>query len=224
VAERFQQLTGCPINEGWGMTETSPTGTFTPAHGMRKAGSCGMPLPGVELKFLSLSEPGADAPAGEPGELCIRGPNVMKGYWKKPEANAASFTSDGFFRTGDVAWMDGDGFVRIVDRTKDMLLCSGFNVYPRVIEEAIYEHPSVEEVCVIGIPDAYRGQSPKAFVKLRSGAAELTLEELQAFLRERIGKHEMVQALELRAELPKTPVGKLSKRTLIEEEERKRAA
>jgi long-chain acyl-CoA synthetase len=224
VAERFQQLTGCPINEGWGMTETSPTGTFTPAHGMRKAGSCGMPLPGVELKFLSLSEPGADAPAGEPGELCIRGPNVMKGYWKKPEANAASFTSDGFFRTGDVAWMDGDGFVRIVDRTKDMLLCSGFNVYPRVIEEAIYEHPSVEEACVIGIPDAYRGQSPKAFVKLRAGAPELTLEELQAFLRERIGKHEMVQALELRPELPKTPVGKLSKRTLVEEEERKRAA
>lgn len=224
VAERFQKLTGCPINEGWGMTETSPTGTFTPAHGMRKAGSCGMPLPGVELKFLSLAQPGADAPLGEPGELCIRGPNVMRGYWKKPEANAESFTSDGFFRTGDVAWMDGDGFVRIVDRTKDMLLCGGFNVYPRVIEEAIYEHPSVEEVCVIGIPDAYRGQSPKAFVKLSAGAAELTLADLQAFLRERIGKHEMVQALELRAELPKTPVGKLSKRTLIEEEERKRAA
>jgi len=206
------------------MTETSPTGTFTPAHGMRKAGSCGMPLPGIELKFLSLSQPGAEAPPGEPGELCIRGPNVMRGYWKKPEANAQSFTSDGFFRTGDVAWMDGDGFVRIVDRTKDMLLCGGFNVYPRVIEEAIYEHPSVEEVCVIGIPDAYRGQSPKAFVKLKAGAAELTLADLQAFLRERIGKHEMVQALELRAELPKTPVGKLSKRTLIEEEERKRAA
>ena len=224
VAERFQKLTGCPINEGWGMTETSPTGTFTPAHGMRKAGSCGMPLPRVELKFLSLSEPGADAPPGEPGELCIRGPNVMKGYWKKPDANAESFTSDGYFRTGDVAWMDDDGFVRIVDRTKDMLLCGGFNVYPRVIEEAIYEHPSVEEACVIGIPDTYRGQSPKAFVKLKSGAAELTLADLQTFLRERIGKHEMVQALELRAELPKTPVGKLSKRTLIEEEERKRAA
>jgi long-chain acyl-CoA synthetase len=183
-----------------------------------------MPLPGIELRFLSLSDPGADAPPGEPGELCIRGPNVMRGYWKKPEANAASFTSDRFFRSGDVAWMDGDGFVRIVDRTKDMLLCGGFNVYPRVIEEAIYEHPSVEEVCVIGIPDAYRGQSPKAFVKLKVGAAELALADLQSFLRERIGKHEMVQALELRAELPKTPVGKLSKRTLIEEEERKRAA
>jgi len=224
VAQRFYDLTGAQLCEGWGMTETSPTGTFTPAYGMRKAGSCGMPIPNIELKFESLTEPGKDAAPGEPGELCIRGPNVMKGYWKNPEATARSMTPDGFFRSGDVARMDEDGFVFIVDRTKDMLLCGGYNVYPRVIEEAIYEHPSVEEVCVIGIPDAYRGQSPKAFVKLKAGAAELALGGLQAFLRERIGKHEMVQALELRAELPKTPVGKLSKRTLIEEEERKRAA
>jgi len=224
VAERFQKATGCPINEGWGMTETSPTGTFTPSQGMRKAGSCGMPLPGVELKFLSLSEPGVDAKAGEPGELCIKGPNVMRGYWNNPDATKASFTPDGYFRTGDVAWMDDDGFVRIVDRTKDMLLCGGYNVYPRVIEEAIYEHPAVEETCVIGIPDEYRGQSPKAFVKLKAGAPVLTLDALKEFLKDRIGKHEMVQSLELRAELPKTPVGKLSKRTLIEEEERRRAA
>ena len=115
-------------------------------------------------------------------------------------------------------------FVFIVDRTKDMLLCGGYNVYPRVIEEAIYEHPSVEEACVIGIPDEYRGQSPKAFVKLKAGAPALTLAELQSFLKDRIGKHEMVQALELRAELPKTPVGKLSKRALIEEEERKQTS
>ena len=224
VAQRFHELTGTQLCEGWGMTETSPTGTFTPVHGMRKAGSCGMPIPNIVLKFESLTDPGRDAAPGEPGELCIRGPNVMRGYWKNPEATARAMTPDGFFRTGDVARMDEDGFVFIVDRTKDMLLCGGFNVYPRVIEEAIYEHPSVEEVCVIGIPDAYRGQSPKAFVKLRAGAAELMLADLQTFLRERIGKHEMVQALELRAELPKTPVGKLSKRTLIEEEERKRAA
>ncbi len=224
VAQRFHDLTGTQLCEGWGMTETSPTGTFTPVHGLRKAGSCGMPIPNIVLKFESLTEPGQDAAPGEPGELCIRGPNVMRGYWKNPEATAKAMTPDGFFRTGDVARMDEDGFVFIVDRTKDMLLCGGFNVYPRVIEEAIYEHPSVEEVCVIGIPDAYRGQSPKAFVKLRAGATELTLADLQTFLRERIGKHEMVHALELRAELPKTPVGKLSKRTLIEEEERKRAA
>ena len=223
VAQRFFDLTGCRLNEGWGMTETSPTGTFTPVHGMRKAGSCGMPLPRIELKFESLTDPEQEAPRGQPGELCIRGPNVMKGYWKNEAATAKSMTKDGFFRSGDVAYMDDDGFVFIVDRTKDMLLCGGFNVYPRVIEEAIYEHPAVEEVCVIGIPDEYRGQSPKAFIKLKSGAAAFTLDDLKAFLKDRIGKHEMVQAMELRAELPKSPVGKLLKKDLVEEEAKKRA-
>jgi long-chain acyl-CoA synthetase len=224
VQTRFVELTGCKLNEGWGMTETSPTGTFTPVNGKRKAGSCGMPLPGIELKFESLTDAPAEAPPGEPGELCIRGPNVMKGYWRNDAATAKSMTPDGFFRSGDVARMDADGFVFIVDRTKDMLLCGGYNVYPRVIEEAIYEHPSVAEVCVIGIPDEYRGQSPKAFVSLKKGAPALTLDELKAFLKDRIGKHEMVQEMEIRAELPKTPVGKLSKRELIDEEDRKRAA
>jgi len=224
VAQRFYDLTGAQLCEGWGMTETSPTGTFTPAHGMRKAGSCGMPIPNIELKFESLTEPGQEAAPGEPGELCIRGPNVMKGYWKNPEATAKSMTADGFFRSGDVARMDEDGFVFIVDRTKDMLLCGGYNVYPRVIEEAIYEHPSVEEVCVIGIPDAYRGQSPKAFIKLKGDAPALTLDELKAFLKDRIGKHEMVAEMELRDALPKSPVGKLLKKDLVEEEARKRTA
>ena len=223
VGQRFVELTGCKLNEGWGMTETSPTGTFTPVHGKRKAGSCGMPLPGIELKFESLTNADVDAAPGDPGELCIRGPNVMKGYWKNDAATAKSMTKDGFFRSGDVAKMDADGFVFIVDRTKDMLLCGGFNVYPRVIEEAIYEHAAVEEVCVIGIPDAYRGQSPKAFIKLKQGAPAFTLDELKHFLKDRIGKHELVQAMELRAELPKTAVGKLSKKDLVDEEERKRA-
>jgi long-chain acyl-CoA synthetase len=222
VAQRFFDLTGCKLNEGWGMTETSPTGTFTPVHGMRKAGSCGMPLPQIELKFESLTDRGTSVALGEAGELCIKGPNVMKGYWKNEAATAASMTDDGFFRSGDVARMDSDGFVFIVDRTKDMLLCGGYNVYPRVIEEAIYEHPAVEEVCVIGIPDEYRGQSPKAFIKLKNGALPFTLDELTAFLRTRIGKHEMVQAMELRAELPKTAVGKLSKMELVDQEKRKR--
>ena len=222
VANRFVELTGCKLNEGWGMTETSPTGTFTPVHGMRKAGSCGMPLPNIELKFESLSEPGREAPLGEPGELCIKGPNVMKGYWKNPAATAEAMTADGFFRSGDVARMDADGFVFIVDRTKDMLLCGGFNVYPRVIEEAIYEHPAVEEACVIGIPDEYRGQSPKAFIKLKKDAPAFTLDELKTFLKDRIGKHEMVQAMELRAELPKSPVGKLLKKELVAEEAQRR--
>jgi len=224
VAQRFFELTGSQLCEGWGMTETSPTGTFTPAYGKRKAGSCGMPIPNIELRFESLVEPGQDAAPGEPGELCIRGPNVMKGYWNNPEATAKAMTADGFFRSGDVARMDDEGFVFIVDRTKDMLLCGGYNVYPRVIEEAIYEHPAVEEVCVIGIPDEYRGQSPKAFIKLKKNAPVLTLDELKTFLKSRIGKHEMVAELELRAELPKSAVGKLLKKDLVDEEARKRAA
>ena len=132
IEHRFFALTGCHLNEGWGMTETSPTGTFTPARGTRKDGSCGMPLPGIRLKFEALGHPGQEAPPGEPGEMCIAGPNVMKGYWKNEAATAESMTADGYFRTGDIAYMDADGFVHIVDRSKDMLLCGGFNVYPRV--------------------------------------------------------------------------------------------
>jgi long-chain acyl-CoA synthetase len=224
VQERFQQLAGCTLNEGWGMTETSPTGTFTPAFGLRKAGSCGLPVPQALIKMVDVNDPSVEVPIGQRGEMCIRGPNVMKGYWNNPEATRASMTPDGFFRTGDVAVMDEDGFVFIVDRCKDMILCGGYNVYPRNIEEAIYLHPSVAEVCVIGIADPYRGQSPKAFVKLKDGAAPPTLEELKRFLADKLGKHEMVQALEIRAELPKTPVGKLSKKELVAEEDARRAS
>ncbi|OWW22573.1 long-chain-fatty-acid--CoA ligase [Noviherbaspirillum denitrificans] len=222
VNQRFQHLTGCCLVEGWGMTETSPTGTFTPVYGMQKVGSCGMPTVGVTLKFVDVDDPSVEVPRGERGEMCIKGPNVMKGYWKNPDATAASMTKDGFFRTGDVAWMDEDGFVFIVDRTKDMILCGGYNVYPRVIEEAIYEHPSVSEVTVIGVHDDYRGESPKAFIVLKPGAAPFTLEELKTFLKRRLGKHEMVQAMDIRAQLPRTPVGKLSKKELYDEEAQKR--
>jgi long-chain acyl-CoA synthetase len=224
VQQDFEKATGCRLSEGWGMTETSPTGTFTPVSGPRKQGSCGIPIPGIIIKFLSLEDPTKYMPQGERGELCISGANVMKGYWKNSEATAAVMTADGFMRTGDVGYMDSDGYIYIVDRTKDMLLCGGFNVYPRTIEEAIYSHPSVEEVSVIGIRDAYRGQSPKAFVKLKSGAAAFTLDELKAFLKDKLGKHEMIGAMEIWPELPKTAVGKLSKKELYEEEERKAAA
>ena len=223
VGERFRAITGTWLAEGWGMTETSPTGTFSPAHGQRKAGSCGIPHPGVVIKMLDLEDPTRYVPLGEKGEMCIQGPNVMKGYWNKPEATADSTTFDGFFRTGDVGYMDEDGFVFIVDRCKDMLLCSGYNVYPRVLEEAIYQHPAVHEVAVIGVPDEYRGQSPKAFITLKPGAEAFDIKALQSFLKERVGKHEMVQALEIRAALPKTAVGKLSKKDLVDEELRKQA-
>ncbi|MBS0317805.1 MAG: long-chain fatty acid--CoA ligase, partial [Proteobacteria bacterium] len=223
VGQRYTAVTGADLSEGWGMTETSPTGTFSPLHKARP-GSCGIPLPCIEIRLLSLDDPKRYVPLGEKGEMCIKGPNVMKGYWNNPKATAESTTFDGLFRTGDVAYMDADGYLFIVDRTKDMLLCSGYNVYPRVLEEAIYQHPSVNEVCVIGIPDAYRGQSPKAFVTLKPGAEAFALGELQAFLKDKLGKHEMIQALEIRAELPKTAVGKLSKKDLVDEEARKRAA
>ena len=176
------------------------------------------------MRVRLLDEDLNEVPRGEPGEICVQGPLVMAGYWKKPEATSAAMTADGFLRTGDVGIMDSDGFVFIVDRTKDMILCGGYNVYPRNIEEAIYAHPSVAEVSVIGIPDAYRGQSPKAFIALKPGAPSLTLDELKAFLADRLGKHEMVQSMELRDSLPKTPVGKLSKKALYAEEEAKRAS
>jgi long-chain acyl-CoA synthetase len=223
VKELWDRVVGCPLGEGWGMTETSPIGTFTPRDAATKPGSCGIPYPGTQMKLVDVANPEREVALGERGEIYVKGPNVMKGYWKKPEETANAMTADGFFRTGDVAIMDENGYVYIVDRTKDMLLCGGFNVYPRNIEEAIYQHPSVEEVSVIGVPDAYRGESPKAFVKLKAGAPPLTLDELKAFLKDRLGKHEMIGALELRDELPKTPVGKISKKDLREYEARAHA-
>ncbi len=216
VQQRFQTITGALLTEGWGMSETAPAGTFTPRDGRGRPGSCGLPMPRLQMKFIDVADPSRDLALGERGEICVKGPNVMKGYWKKPDATAESMTADGFFRTGDVGYMDEDGFVFIVDRTKDMLLVGGFNVYPRNIEEAIYKHPSVEEVSVIGVPDEYRGEIPKAFVKLKAGASPLSLDELKAYLKDRIGKHEMIGALEIRDALPKTAVGKISKKELRE--------
>jgi long-chain acyl-CoA synthetase len=223
VSQRFKEKTGCDISEGWGMTETSPAGTFTPVGRPAKPASCGIPFPGITIKFISVDNPDQDVPLGERGELCVKGPNVMLGYWKNEKATAEMQTNDGYLRTGDVGYMDEDGYVFIVDRIKDMLLCGGYNVYPRNIEEAIYQHPSVAECCVIGVPDAYRGQSPKAFIALKPGAEAVTLDEMKLFLKSQLGKHEMISELEVRAALPKTLVGKLSKKELIDEEARKRA-
>ena len=214
IQERFQALSGASLNEGWGMTETSAIGSFTPAQGRRHPGACGIPAPGIEFRFLDTNDPSVVLPYGERGEIAVRGPNVMKGYWKSPAATAEMLSPEGFLRTGDVGVMDADGFIYIVDQTKDMLLCGGFNVYPRVIEEAIYQHPCVAEAAVIGVPDTYRGQAPKAFVVLRPDAADLSLAELQAFLKPRIGKHEMISALAVVDSLPRTPVGKLDKKAL----------
>ena len=222
VQTRFEAATGCKLVEGWGMSETSPTGTGTPMTGKRKPGSCGIPLPGIVIEFVDVVEPSRLIPYGETGELCVRGPNVMKGYWKQPDATAEALAG-GRLHSGDIGYMDEEGYVFLVDRKKDMILSGGFNVYPRVIEDAIYQHPSVLEVTVIGIPDEYRGEAAKAFIRLKDGVQPLDFEELKAFLADRLGKHEMPAAMEIRAELPKTVVGKLSKKELVEEEERRRA-
>jgi long-chain acyl-CoA synthetase len=224
VGERFRRVTGQPVQEGWGMTEMCGVGTITPRGMIGPPGACGIPLCGVDIRFLDVNDPQRYVAYGERGEICVAGPNVLAGYWKKPEATAESMTADGYFRTGDVGSMDANGMLTIADRIKDMLLCSGFNVYPRAIEEAIYRHPSVAEVIVIGVADAYRGQHPKAYIRLREGAAPFTLDELKAFLKDALGKHEMVHAMEIRNELPKTPVGKLSKKELYQEEQDRAAA
>ncbi|GGY71021.1 long-chain-fatty-acid--CoA ligase [Marinobacter zhanjiangensis] len=217
LQQRFQDAASCSVKEGWGMTETAALGTFTPEGMVSPDGACGLPVPGVDLKIIDLDGSDREMPQGERGELCIAGPNVMKGYWKRDDATAESMTANGYFRTGDVAWMDEKGFFYIVDRTKDMIICSGYNVYPRNIEEAVYEHPSVAEVSVIGVPDDYRGQSPRAYITLQEGQPEPTLDEMKAFLKPRLGKHEMIHSMEIRDELPKTQVGKLSKKELYAE-------
>lgn len=220
VQDKFEELTGHKMIEGWGMTETSPAGTQTVYGGQRRRGSCGLPLPGITMEIVDVEDPLKVLGIGERGEICIKGPNVMKGYWNKPEATEEAFAG-GRFHTGDVGYIDEDGYIFIVDRKKDMILSGGFNVYPRNIEEAIYEHPSVEECTVIGVPDQYRGQSAKAFIKLKPGAPNFDFDALKSFLKDKLGKHEMPVAMEIREALPKTLIGKLSKKELVEEEKKK---
>ena len=223
VAERFQKLTGQRLGGGWGMTETAPAGTAMPRDWTGKAGSVGLPLPGIMMDVVALDDPRRVLAPGTKGEIRIKGPNVTRGYWNAPAETAAAFV-DGYLLTGDIGFMDDDGYFYLVDRKKDMIISGGFNVYPRTIEEAIYEHPAVAEAIVIGVSDAYRGEAAKAFVQLKAGAVSFSLEELRAFLADKIGRHEMPAHLEFRDALPKTAVGKLSKRELVDEERRKTRA
>ncbi|WP_029007931.1 long-chain-fatty-acid--CoA ligase [Azospirillum halopraeferens] len=220
VKEAFERNTGCTLVEGYGLTESSPVATCNPMNGVNKAGSIGLPLPGTTIEIVSLDEPRRVLPAGERGEVCIRGPQVMKGYWNKPSETEMTLV-DGRLHTGDVGIMDEDGYVFIVDRIKDMILCSGFNVYPRNVEEAIYLHPAVAECVVAGLPDAYRGQTVKAYIRVADGAS-LTQGELTAFLKDKLSPIEMPKFVEFRESLPKTMIGKLSRKALLEEEEARR--
>jgi long-chain acyl-CoA synthetase len=222
VKEKFERLTGCKVVEGYGLSEASPSVTCNPVEGPVKAGSIGQPLPGTIVSLRDLADPTKEVPLGEKGEICVNGPQVMKGYWKRPEETESQFVGD-FLRTGDVGIMDAEGFIFIVDRIKDLIICSGYNVYPRRVEEAIYEHPAVEEVTVIGIKDEYRGEAPKAFIKLRAGMTAGEADILK-HLESRLSKIEMPKEIEFRSELPKTMIGKLSKKELKAEEAARRKA
>jgi long-chain acyl-CoA synthetase len=213
VAKILERKTNMKLKNGWGMTETCSPGTAHPPEGPNKPGSIGLMLPGIEMDVVALDDPGKILPPGEVGEIRIKGPNVTKGYWNREKETVEAFVGDRFL-TGDIGYMDTDGYFYLVDRKKDMIISGGFNVYPQMIEQAIYEHPVVQEVIVIGIPDDYRGEAAKAFVKLRAGAAAFSLDELKAFLAGKLGRHEIPEALEFLDELPKTPVGKLSRHEL----------
>ncbi len=213
VAKIFERKTKMKLKSGWGMTETCSPGTSHPVEGPDKPGSIGLMLPGIEMDVVALDDPRKTLPPGEVGEIRIKGPNVTRGYWNRPAETAEAFVGDRFL-TGDIGTMDKDGYFYLVDRKKDMIISGGFNVYPQMIEQAIYEHPAVQEVIVIGIADEYRGEAAKAFVKLKTGADPFTLDELRAFLTGKLGKHELPAALDFVDELPRTAVGKLSRHEL----------
>ncbi|MGJ5205859.1 dicarboxylate--CoA ligase PimA [Bradyrhizobium sp. HKCCYLR20261] len=217
VARILERRVGMKLKSGWGMTETCSPGTSHPKEGPDKPGSIGIALPGIEMDVVSLEDPSKVLGINEVGEIRVKGPNVTKGYWNRPEESAQSFVGDHFL-TGDIGYVDADGFYFLVDRKKDMIISGGFNVYPQMIEQAIYTHPSVQEVIVIGIPDAYRGEAAKAFIKLRDGFAPFPVEELRTFLTGKLGKHELPAAVEFVDELPRTPVGKLSRHELRQQQ------
>ncbi len=214
VIERFEQLSGAMLFEGYGLTEASPTTHSTPTLARRKPGSIGLAFPSTECKIVDLETGLTEVPIGQDGELCIRGPQVMKGYWNRPDETAIALR-DGWLYTGDVARMDEDGYFYIVQRKKDMIIVSGFNVYPNEVEDVLFTHPAILEAVVIGIPDEYRGESVKAFVVLRPGM-ELTAEQLTDFCAASLARYKMPTQIEFLDSLPKSAVGKVLRRELRE--------
>jgi long-chain acyl-CoA synthetase len=221
IQEQFGALSGGRLVEGYGLTEAAPVTHCNPVGGQRKAGSIGVPLPDVEARLV---DPESGFPvlwgSDEGGELQVRGPNVMKGYWNRPEETAACLDEDGWLRTGDIAKMDEDGYFYIVDRLKDMINASGYKVLPREVEEVLFSHPAVLEAAVAGVPDAKRGETVKAFVVLKPGA-HATEAEIAAYCRERLAPYKLPREIEFRDELPKTQVGKVLRRVLVEEHKQK---
>lgn len=219
VQEQFEAVTGGKIIEGYGLTEASPvTHSNFIWDGKRIKGSVGVPWPDTEAMIVSL-ETGERVNVNEIGEIVVRGPQVMKGYWNRPEETAATLR-DGWLYTGDLGYMNEEGYFFVVDRKKDMIIASGYNVYPREVEEVLYEHPKVQEAVVIGVPDAYRGETVKAFVVIKEGET-CTEEELDQFMRSKLAAYKVPRIYEFRKELPKTAVGKILRRALVEEEKEK---
>ncbi|MER8802849.1 long-chain-fatty-acid--CoA ligase [Mesorhizobium sp. M0998] len=210
IAERWKVLTGCPISEAYGLTETSPGATINKFSDGVYTGTIGLPLPSTEIAIRD--DDGNNLPLGEVGEICIRGPQVMAGYWNRPDETAKVMTEDGFFKSGDMGFMDELGYTKIVDRKKDMILVSGFNVYPNELEEVVAQHPGVLEVAAIGVPDEHSGEVPKLFVVKKDPA--LTADMLTAYCRENLTGYKRPRYIEFRTELPKTPVGKILRRAL----------
>ena len=212
AAEQWEEVTGCAIAEGYGLTETSPVATFNPPAAIQ-LGSIGKPVASTELKVIDIN--GETLAQGESGELCIRGPQVMQGYWQQPTETAKVLTADGWFMTGDIAVIQGDGYVRIVDRKKDMINVSGFNVYPNEVEEVIASHPDVLEVAAVGVADVKSGEAVKVFIVSRSG--NLTVKAVRDWCKKRLTTYKVPRLVEFRDQLPKTNVGKVLRRQLRDE-------
>ena len=225
IKRAFEAVTGCVVAEGYGLTESSPVATCNPLEGINKAGSIGLPLPGTIIEIVSLDDRSTVLPMGQRGEVCIIGPQIMKAYWNNEAETAETLTPTDIgmrLHTGDVGYIDEDGYIYIVDRIKDMILCGGYNVYPRNVEEAVYLHPAVAECVVAGLPDPYRGQTVKAYVALKPGTT-LSRDELMTFLQDKLSPIEVPKQIEFRDSLPKTMIGKLSRKALLDEEKQKKS-
>lgn len=220
VKARFEQITGGKLVEGYGLTEAAPVTHCNPIYGVNKAGSIGVPFPDVDVKIVDLETGEKELPIGEIGELALRGPQVMQGYWNMEDETAIALR-DGWLYTGDIAKVDKEGYCYIVDRKKDMIISGGFNVYPRDVEEVVYEHPAVKEAVAVGVPDDYRGEAVKVYVVQKEGVSA-TEEEIIEFCRDKLARYKMPRTVEFRNELPKTMVGKVLRRALLEEELKKK--
>jgi long-chain acyl-CoA synthetase len=220
LKEEWERVTGARVIEGYGLSESSGVVSTNPYEGLNKPGTIGQPLAATRVRLVDKEDPTRPPPPGEPGEIVVSGPQIMQGYWNRPDADAETFVDDHWLRTGDVGTIDEDGYIRIVDRLKDMIAVGGFKVFPSQIEAVLYRHPAIKEALVIGLPDAYHGELPHAYVVLDEEAEPVSGPELAFWLNGQLGKHERVSEVVVRESLPKTMIGKLSRKDLIAEVQR----